>query len=85
MTANIHQYLRRACFVKCRNPARHERGYALKHHKNDALIQVFFNSFELLDEADRVLRTQGIKVIKSLPHQSKGCFLSVELNQEPQK
>lgn len=80
MTRKIHNLLRKACFVKCRNPCHHERGYSLKHHKNEALIQVYFNSFELLDEADQVLRTQGIKVVKSLPHQSKGCFISVELN-----
>jgi hypothetical protein len=85
MTRNIHKFLRTACFVKCRNPAHHERGYTLKHHKNEALIQVFFNSFELLDEADQVLRTQGIKVVKSLHHQTQGCFLSIELNQEAQK
>ena len=82
MTRNIHQFLRKACFVKCRNPCHHERGYTLKHHKNEALIQVFFNSFELLDEADRVLNARGIKALKSLPQQSKGCFLSIELNQE---
>jgi hypothetical protein len=85
MTKNIHQCLITACFARCPNPSHHERGYTLKHHKNEALIQVYFDSFEFLDEADQVLRTQGIKVVKSLPHKSKGCFLSVELNQEPQK
>jgi hypothetical protein len=83
MIRKIHNFLRKASFVKCRNPRHHERGYTLKHHKNTACIQVFFNSFELLDEADRVLRTRGIKAVKSLPHQSQGCFLSIELNQEP--
>jgi hypothetical protein len=85
MTRNIHQFVRTACFVKCRNPSHHERGYTLKHHKSEALIQVFLNSFELLDEADQVLRTQGMNGVKSLPHQSKGCFLSIELNQESQQ
>ena len=85
MIRNIHQCLKKACFVRCRNPCHHERGYTLKHHKNVALIQVYFNSFELLDEADRVLHTQGIRVVKSLPHQSQGCFLSIELNQESQQ
>ena len=80
MTIKVHNLFRKACFVRCRNPCHHERGYSLKHHKNEAFLQVFFNSFELLDEVDRVLRTQGIKVVKSLPHQSKGCFLSIELN-----
>jgi len=84
MTRKIHPFLRKACFVKCRNPCHHERGYTLKHHKSEALIQVFFNSFELLDEADGVLNARGIKAVKSLPHPSKGCFLSVELNQELQ-
>jgi hypothetical protein len=83
MTRKIYNFLRKACFVKCRNPCHHERGYTLKHHKNTARIQVYFNSFELLDEADQVLQAQGIKVVKSLPHQSQGCFLSIELNQEP--
>jgi hypothetical protein len=85
MTRNIHQFLRTACFVRCRNPAHHERGYTLKHHKNEALIQVFFNSFELLNEAEQILSTQGIKAVKSVPHQSKGCFRAVELNQDPQQ
>lgn len=85
MTRNIHQVLKTARFVRCRNPAHHERGYSLKHHKNAALIQVYFNSFELLDEAAQVLQAQAIKAIKSLPHHSRGCFLSIELNQEPQQ
>ena len=85
MTRKIHQFLRKAGFVRCRNPWHHQRGYSLKHHKNEALIQVFFNSFELLDEADQVLRTQGMNGVKSLPHQFKGCFLSIELNQESQQ
>ena len=80
MIRNIHQWLRKACFMRCRNPSHHQRGYSLKHHKNAAIIQVFFNSFELLDEADQVLRTQGIKAVKSLPYQSQGCFLRIELN-----
>lgn len=54
MTRNINHCLRKAGFVKCRNPHHHERGYTLKHHKNAARIQVYFNSFELLDEADKV-------------------------------
>jgi len=83
MTRKIHNLLRKACFVKCRNPCHHERGYTLKHHKNAALIQVYFDSFELLDEAEKVLQFQGIKVEKSLPHKSQGCFLSIQLNQEP--
>lgn len=83
MTRKIHNLLRKACFVKCRNPCHHERGYTLKHHKNAALIQVYFDSFELLDEAEKVLQSQGIKVEKSLPDQSQGCFLSIQLNQEP--
>ncbi|MEG4242962.1 hypothetical protein [Microcoleus sp. AT9b-C3] len=82
MTRKIHNLLRKAGFVKCRNPCHHERGYTLKHHKNAALIQVYFNSFELLDEADQVLRTQGMNGVKSLPHKAEGCFLSIELNQE---
>lgn len=84
MTRKIHNLLRKAGLVKCRNPAHHERGYTLKHHKNVALIQVYFNSFEVLDEADQVLSNQGIKAVKTLPHKSQGCFLSIELNQEPQ-
>jgi hypothetical protein len=82
MTRKIHNLLRKACFVKCRNPCHHERGYTLKHHKNAAVIQVYFDSFELLDEGEQLLQTQGIKVVKSLPHKSQGCFLSIELNQE---
>lgn len=78
MTRKIHNFLRKARFVKCRNPYHHERGYTLKHHKNAALIQVYFDSFELLDEADRVLQNQGIKGVKSLPHKSQGCFLSIQ-------
>ncbi|MEG4007746.1 hypothetical protein QUA41_17815 [Microcoleus sp. Pol11C1] len=83
MTRKIHNLLRKARFVKCRNPCHHERGYTLKHHKNAALIQVYFDSFELLDEADRVLQSQGIKGVKSLPDKAEGCFLSILLNQEP--
>jgi hypothetical protein len=82
MTRKIHQFLRKAGFVRCRNPHHHERGYSLKHHKLEGIIQVWFNSFELLDEADQVLRSQGMKGVKSLPHKSKGCFLSIELNQD---
>ncbi|MEG4912260.1 hypothetical protein [Microcoleus sp. B7-D4] len=85
MTKKIHNLLRKACFVKCRNPCHHERGYALKHHKNEARIVIFFNSFALLDEADQVLRTQGMNGIKALPHKAEGCFLSIELNQESQQ
>ena len=84
MTKKIHHCLRKAGFVRCKLAHHQERGYALKHHKNASIIQVFFNSFELLDEADGVLNARGIKAVKSLPHPSKGCFLSVELNQEPQ-
>lgn len=80
MTRNIHKFLKKADFVRCPHPHHHQRGYTLKHHKNAAIIQVFFNSFELLDEADQVLRTQGIKAVKSLPYQSQGCFLRIELN-----
>ena len=54
MIRNIHQWLRKACFVRYRNPSHHQRGYSLKHHKYKALIQVFFNSFELLNEVDKV-------------------------------
>ncbi|MEG3920735.1 hypothetical protein QUA07_16595 [Microcoleus sp. T3_A4] len=85
MTRKIHNLLRKACFVKCRNPCHHERGYTLKHHKNAALIQVYFNSFELLDEADQVLKTQGMNGVKALSHKAEGCFLSIELNPEPQQ
>jgi hypothetical protein len=82
MTRNIHKFLKKADFVRCPHPHHHPRGYTLKHHKNAVLIQVYFNSFELLDEADKVLTAEGIKVVKTLPHQSKGCFLIVGLNQE---
>jgi hypothetical protein len=85
MTRKIHNLLRKACFVKCRNPCHHERGYTLKHHKNAALIQVYLDSFELLDGAEKVLQSQGIKVEKSLPHKSQGSCLSIELNQESQQ
>lgn len=84
MTGQIHNCLRKAGFVKCRNPCHNERGYTLKHHKSAALIQVYFESFELLDEADRVLSNQGIKAVKTLPNQAKGCFLSIQLNPESQ-
>jgi len=82
MTRKIHNLLRKACFVKCRNPCHHERGYTLKHHKNAALIQVYFDSFELLNEADQFLQNQGIKGIKSCPQKAQGCFISIQLNQE---
>jgi hypothetical protein len=85
MTIKIHKFLSNAGFVKCQHPHHHERGYTLKHHKHQGIIQLFFNSFELLYEADKVLIAQSIKAVKSLPYQSKGCFLSVELNQESQK
>jgi hypothetical protein len=46
-------------------------------------IQVFFNSFELLNEAEQIFTEAGIKVaMKTLSHQSQGCFLIIELNQE---
>jgi hypothetical protein len=83
MPIKIHKFLNNAGFVKCPHPHYHERGYTLKHHKHQGMIQIFFNSFELLDEADKVLIAQSIKAVRSLPEQSKGCFLSVELNQEP--
>ena len=83
MTRKIHNLLRKSGFVKCRNPCHHERGYTLKHHKNAALIQVYFNSFALLDEAEKVIvKTQGMNGIKALPHKAEGCFLSIDLNQE---
>lgn len=80
--SNIHKILKNADFVKSRHPHHHERGYTLKHHKLEGIIQVYLNSFEMLDEADKVLTAQSMKVVKSLPHPPQGCFLSIELNQE---
>lgn len=83
MTKKIHNCLRQAGFVRCKLAHHHERGYALKHHKNEARIVIFFNSFALLDEAEEIIvRTQGMNGVKALPHKAEGCFLSIELNQE---
>ncbi|MEG4801339.1 hypothetical protein QUB63_17805 [Microcoleus sp. ARI1-B5] len=78
MTRNIHTFLRTACFVRCRHPSHHERGYTLKHHKLEGILQVWFNSFELLDEAEKVLRTEGLELKITLAYQSNGCFLSLD-------
>ncbi|MEG4119203.1 MULTISPECIES: hypothetical protein [unclassified Microcoleus] len=78
MTRNIHTFLRTACFVRCRHHSHHERGYTLKHHKLEGIIQVWFNSFELLDEAEKVLRTEGLELKITLADQSNGCFLSLD-------
>jgi len=86
MTNNIHKILKVAGFVKCRRPHHEERGYALKCHRMTHRIQVFFNSFELLNEAEQIFTKEGFKVaMKTLSHQSQGCFLIIELNQEQQQ
>ena len=70
--------------MRCKLAHHHDRGYALKHHKNEAIIVIFFNSFALLDEAEKIIvRTQGMNGVKALPHNAEGCFLSIELNPEP--
>ena len=86
MINNIHKIFKVAGFVRCRKPHHEERGYALKYHKMTQMIQVFFNSFELLNDAEQILITEGFKVVlKTLSHQSKGCFLIIELNQEQEQ
>lgn len=86
MTNKIHKTLKVAGFVRCRKPHHSERGYALKYHKMTQIIQVFFNSFELLNEAEQIFTIEGFKVaMKTLSHQSQGCFLIIELNQEQEQ
>ena len=83
MLNNIHKLLKVAGIVRCRRPHHEERGYALKCHKMTETIQVFFNSFELLNEVEQILSKEGFKVVlKTFSHQFQGYFLIIELNQE---
>lgn len=80
-TQHIHQQLQSFGFVKCTNPAHNSRGYNLKHQKAIAQIDIFFNSFELLDEATQILKAQGVKVKQCWRDIADGCWLSIEQNQ----
>ena len=77
MTRKIHNILKKAGFVNCKNPAHHERGYKLKNHKGFSVIYVFFNSYELLEEAHLLLESHGIANDKKT---TQGCLLQIKTN-----
>ena len=78
-THKVHKLLQQFGLIKCKNPAHNERGYSLKHQKIIARIDVFFNSFELLDEVVQHLTNQEIKIKQQCRRDLEdGCWLSIE-------
>lgn len=77
-TQHIHQQLKSFGFIKCSNPAHNSRGYVLKHQRAIARIDIYFNSFELLEEATKILESQGVKVKQCRRDIEDGCWLSIE-------
>lgn len=78
ITRRINQALESRGFVRVVRPHHHDRGYTLKHHKqpNYHVINIFFNSSLLMEEAQKILKEKGIE---SSSHHFIGVFLQIEV------